>query len=227
VRGQRAAGARVPVQQLEHPGRQLEQLDEAGARERRLLGRLVDDRVAGHDGRRDLPASDRDRVVPGHQQRDDAARLVHHQVGALPRALQRAAAVQRSELGVLLDRADAGLDAAERVGRRLAALARDQRRELVGVLAQPPGAGHQRGGALRGRGARPSGLRRAGGTHGGVGGLGRAGGDAADQLPGRRVEHVDRRDRAGSLCQVQDGHRLFAYPAARCAQRHRASPPRS
>ena len=122
VRGERPAGARVAVDELQHVA-EVEELDEARAGERRLLRRLVDDGVARHERGGDLPAGDRDRVVPGHEQRDDAARLVDHQVGRVPAALQRAPAVQRAELGVLLDRADAGLDAAERVGERLAALA--------------------------------------------------------------------------------------------------------
>ena len=60
----------------------------APAGERRLLRRLVARRCCRSRARRDLPAGDRDRVVPRHEQRHDAARLVDHQVGGLPAALQ-------------------------------------------------------------------------------------------------------------------------------------------
>jgi hypothetical protein len=78
------------------------------------------------------------------------------------------------------------------------------------VLAQPPGAGLQRRGALGRRGACPFGLRRAGGADGGIGGLGRARGDAPDHLSGGRIEHVERADGAGVLGLIQDCHRLRA-----------------
>src|SRR3954465_16033311 len=121
----------------ESGARDVEGLDEPRARERRLLRRLVDNGVAGHERGGDLAAGDRDRVVPRHEQGDHAARLVDHQVGGVPAPGERPPAVEGPQLRVLLDRADARLDPAERVPDRLAALARLELGELAGVLAHP------------------------------------------------------------------------------------------
>ena len=196
MRRERTARAGIALHELQDVA-QVEQLDEARARQRRLLRRLVDDRVAGHERRRDLPAGDRDRVVPRHEQRHDAARLVDHQVGGVPAPLQAAPAVQRAELGVHLDRGDPGLHAAERVRERLAALAGGELGELLRLGAQPPRGGLQGARALgRGR-ARPGGLRGAGGTHGDVDGVRRTGRDAPHHVACRGVEDLEARGGAG------------------------------
>ena len=111
---QRRAGAAVAVHDLQHARGQLlgEHLGDQRAAQRRPLAGLEHDRVAGRERGGQALQGDRDRVVPGRQHDDDAAGLEAHDVGGVPAALQRAAAVQRAELGVLLQAADAGLDAA-------------------------------------------------------------------------------------------------------------------
>jgi hypothetical protein len=210
MRGERAPRAGVAVQELERAARHVEQLDEPRRGQRRLLRRLEDDGVAGHERRRDLPGGDGDRVVPGHDQRHDAARLVDHEVGRAPSALERPPAVQRAKLGVLLDRADAGLDAAERVGDGLAALARLELGQLARVLADAAGAGLQDGRPLGRVGPRPRRGRRAGRADRGVRGLGRARGDRAENLAGGRVAHLEvvLMARGGKPRLFDDPHRL-------------------
>ena len=84
VHGQRAGGALVAVQQLQDAA-EIEQLDHPLGRQRRLLGRLEHDRVAGDQRRREHAAARGERVAPGHQDRDHAARLAEHEVAACPR----------------------------------------------------------------------------------------------------------------------------------------------
>ncbi|MCW2957386.1 MAG: Hydrolase, alpha/beta domain protein [Solirubrobacterales bacterium] len=114
VCGERTAGASVAEDEPQDVRRQVavQELDEPDGRQRRLLRRLEDDRVPRHEARGHLTARDGDRVVPRHEQRAHTARLGDHQVHGPPIPLQRTTAVQRPDLRVLLDRADAGLDAA-------------------------------------------------------------------------------------------------------------------
>ena len=85
---------------------------------RAALAGLVHDRVAGHQRGTEQARRDGDRVVPRGHGGDDAARLGDHEVRRVPGPVQAAAPVQRAELGVLAQRADAGLDAAARVAER-------------------------------------------------------------------------------------------------------------
>ena len=103
------------------------------------------------------PAGDGDRVVPRGQHGDDAARAGHHQVGGVPAAVQAAAPVHGPQLGVLPQRADAGVDPAARVVERLAHLALGVR-AASSSAAVPHGrrGGVQRGGPFGGRGVGPA-----------------------------------------------------------------------
>ena len=58
------------------------QLAEPDRGQRRQLGRLEDDGVAGGQRGREAPAGDRHREVPGHDDADDAERLVEGDVDA-------------------------------------------------------------------------------------------------------------------------------------------------
>ena len=69
--------------------------------ERRLLGRLEHDRVAGHQRGGERAAARGQRIAPRHQDRDHAARLAQHQVTA-----RRPAALERAELGEGLEGGD-------------------------------------------------------------------------------------------------------------------------
>ena len=128
---ERPAGAGVAVQQLEDAAGQVEQLDQARAGERRLLRRLVDHGVARDERGGDLAAGDRDGSFHG----TSSATTPRGSWTIRSAAPQPPCSVRPRcsgpELGVLLDRADAGLDAAERVGQRLAALPGLQLGELL------------------------------------------------------------------------------------------------
>src|SRR5215217_4894218 len=117
--------------------------------------------------------------------------------------------MQRAELRVLLDRADAGLDAAARVRERLAALAGLQQCQLVEVRAQRPRARLEYRGALAGSCARPRYERGACGAHGGRRRVGGARGDRVERLSRGRVPHLDP-VRCGRC--LKRGHRVSPYP---------------
>ena len=70
-----------PVTTLTTPGgnpTSVDQLGEAQRRERRLLGGLEDDGVAGGERRAELVAAHQQREVPGDDRADDADRLAAH-----------------------------------------------------------------------------------------------------------------------------------------------------
>ena len=97
------ATAPVPVTTLTTPGGAGlgERLGEEERGERGDLGRLEDDRVAGGDGRQDLPRGHLQRVVPGGDRADDADRLAadgRRVVGVLGagHAVEAAAAVPKN-----------------------------------------------------------------------------------------------------------------------------------
>jgi hypothetical protein len=174
VRGQRRPGPRVAEQQLQRAVGDVHQRCRPPGGERRLLRRLEHDGVAGHQGGRDLAEADGEREVPRDEQRDDAARLVDHHVRRVPAALQAAAAMQRTQLGHLLDVADARRDRVERGGERFAAFAHLELCQLTLVLAQPGRARLEQATALGRIPAAPRPLRRPRRAHGGVGRFGRA-----------------------------------------------------
>ena len=128
-----AADAPRPGDDVQHALRQprlerdLLQLERG---QRRQLGRLEDDAVAGRERRRHLPGGDRQREVPGDDQADDAERLAEGHVDAagdrdrLPEQPLRRA-------GVVAEGLDHHPDLAPRVADRLAGVPRLQRRQLL------------------------------------------------------------------------------------------------
>ena len=205
VRAQRARGALVAVQELQDRA-EVEQLGQPLGRQRRLLGRLEHDRVAAHQRRAERAAARGQRIAPGHQDRHDAARVAQDQVAA-----RRAAALQGPDLRVGLERADGRLDAAERVRQRRPGLERLQRRQLAGVLAQPPGRRLQQRAARLRREPRPRPLRGARGEHRVVGLGDPSGRDVADRFAGGRVEHGELGNPAGD---TRSSTWSFALPLA-------------
>ena len=93
------AGARA-VDDVEHPGREaglLGEVAEQRARQRRPLGRLQHDGVAGGERRADAPGREHERRVPGRRDGDDAGRVVADPVAlaAVQRARRLGQAVAR------------------------------------------------------------------------------------------------------------------------------------
>ena len=135
------ADAAGPGDDVEHalgqPGLERDPL-ELDRAQRRQLGRLEDDRVAGGERRRDLPGGDRQREVPGHDQADDAERLAEGHVDAagdrdrLPEQPLRPA-------GVVAEGFGDHLDLAAGVGDRLADVARLGQGQLFAVLGDVGG----------------------------------------------------------------------------------------
>ena len=169
-------------------------LDEADGRQRGLLGRLQDDRVARRQGRCELPRGDREREVPG---RDEGAHAQRHatlvrQV-ARDRDRRHLALDLRGESRVVAEdlRRERQVDAAAHE-RRHALVERLERSDLVGVALQQLGDAPQHLAALIGRHALPRiGLEAcARRGHGRVDVGPRRLGEGADHRVGRRVDRL-------------------------------------
>ena len=121
------------------------QLGEAQGAQRRLAGRLEDDRVAGRERRAELPGGDDQRVVPGHDRGDHADRLAGDERQRVGPGRADLAVDLVDRLGVPLERRGGARDVhPERVADRLADVERLEQGELVEVLAdraRPAGAG--------------------------------------------------------------------------------------
>jgi hypothetical protein len=158
--------------------------------ERRELGGLQHDRVAGGERRAELPARDREREVPGRDQPDDAERLPEGHVDAA-RHGDRPARVPLGRARVIAERLDDHAHLAARIRDRLAGVARLELRELLEHLLERVREPVEQGGAVaRGHGApgREGGL---GARHGGVGLLDARLRDLRHHLGGRRLEYFD------------------------------------
>ena len=98
--------------------------------QRRQLGRLQDDGVAGRQGRRDLPRRDDQREVPGDDQADYPEWLAEGHVDAAGDR-DRLSEQPLGRSGVVAEGLDDHGHLAARVRDRLAGVARLQRRELL------------------------------------------------------------------------------------------------
>ena len=115
--------------------------------ERRQLGGLQHDRVAGGECRPELPGGDREREVPGRDQPDHAERLAEGHVDAARHRDARAEqALRRAR--VVLEDVGHHADLATRVRDRLADVARLEPGELVGALTHRRGEPPQELGAV-------------------------------------------------------------------------------
>ncbi len=169
----------------------VEQLDHGGRRQWRLLARLADDGVADDQVGGDVRAGDGDGVVPRKAQRGHPSTHRHHPVGGGSCPLQGATPVQRAELGVLLESADARFYPTTGVAQRLATLSSLEQGDGLDLGPQPCHTSFHQRGTLGGSGALP---HRVGGSGGG------------DQLPGVAARQLgDGRARRG-VGDVDDGH---------------------
>ena len=128
----------------------MQQLDGFSRNQRRLLGRLRDDRIARHQGRRDLAQEDRQRKIPRRDRDEDATAAQAEHVALAGRSRHRLAfAEQFAALrGIVAAEVDGLADFRDRIVERLAALALQQRDEMRRALLQ------QIGGLLQRRRAR-------------------------------------------------------------------------
>ena len=129
----------VARQQLQHVGRDAGLVQDAhgfGGNQRRLLGRLGDDRVAGSQCGRDLTGEDGQREVP----RADAQHRTQRLVGVVPELGRHLVGVVAQEVHGLADLGDG-------VGQRLAGFADHQTHQDRHAVF------HQLGGALQAGGA--------------------------------------------------------------------------
>ena len=166
---QRGADPAVTGHGLQHSVRAMfgEQPPEQRAGVRATLAGLVHHGISGGERGADQPGRDGDRIVPRGQRGHHAARLRDHEICCVPIPLQRAPAMYRAQLGVLVQRAGAGQYPLAPGGRRTTRLRLQSGGELVRVLAQCGRAGAQRGGTARRGRARPRRLRGARGAHDG------------------------------------------------------------
>ena len=123
---------------MKTPGRKarlLGQHRQRQRRQRRLLGRLDDDRAAGGQRRGHLARDHGEREIPRRDRRADADRLLDDdQPLVRHRRRNRFAIGALAFLGEPLDERGAIGHFALRLGQRLAALGGDQLRQIVGVL---------------------------------------------------------------------------------------------
>jgi len=109
-----------------------QQFGEASTRRRAALTWLVHHGISRDEGRAEQSGDHRDGVVSRREHRHHTAGLRHHEIGHRPRALQTAAAVHRSQLGVLHQCSGSGVDATACVVAQLAGLPFVQFSELAG-----------------------------------------------------------------------------------------------
>ena len=160
-------------------------------RQRHLLGRLQDERVAAGDRERQEPERHHRREVERHDGGADAHRLADRlAVDVAGDVLEDAALHRLGDGGRRLDHLDHAADLGARVGQGLAHLAGDRPGQLVGVGVDHLAQAEQPAGALdHGPGA-PLGQRRPGGLDGRVD-VGRARqGHAGEDLSGGGVSDV-------------------------------------
>lgn len=159
-REQRADPA-VALQRLHHAGRVHpgEHVAQQRAGVGCALTRLVHDSVAGDGSGAEQSTRDSDRVVPRRQRHHHTARFRHHQVGGGEVPQQAPSPVHRPELGVLVQRPRPGEYTLPCFVPRAARLGFVERRQFIGVRAQPFGGCVQQHAALRRRGPGPARLR--------------------------------------------------------------------
>ncbi len=150
--------------------------------ERRQLRGLADDRVAGRQGRRQLPAEQQQRVVPGDDAADHPQRLLQNQgeLGRLDRGDHPPGGIP-PDLGVVVERGDRPADLIGVLHPGLAALERHGLCQLVRSSPHPGCEGVQHLAALHRRRAAPVRSRVAGG------------GDRRVELLGARRPHLRHR----------------------------------
>ena len=167
--------------------------------ERRLLGRLQDERAPGGEDRPELPDGGGDRPVPGDDAADDADGLPQRVAQDLPRERVRdGVAGQRDGLrGVPVQQAHRPPGEAG-PGPRRAHVERVEEAQLVEVGLHEVGQAHQGTLPVVGRPAAPLPVEgAAGGRHRPVDVVGRRVGHGGQGLAGRRVHGVERAPGAG------------------------------
>ena len=110
------------------------ELGDAQQRQARVLGRLDDARVAGRERAADRAAEDLQRIVPRDDVAGDAVRLAPREHRVAGRIRNRLAVQLVAGAAVELEVARARRDVGARLLHRLAAVARLDQRELVGVI---------------------------------------------------------------------------------------------
>ena len=220
----------------------LEGLADALADQRSQAGRLENHAVPRHQGDGDLAEGDRPGVVPGCDHAHDADRLVG-ELGALRLEEDRHRELLVGEdLRAVVGDPLQGVDRGEQLHRvaldpRLALLAGEQLGDLVKVLEQHVAGAPHVASAILERERRPEGLHLGDVVDDPLH-LGRGQGlDAADQLPGRRVEGLERRLGAllrarlllglggcGAVAAPAVGRRLPPGPRLAGARLHRLLP---
>ena len=137
MRQERIDALLVAVHDVEDPlgqPRLHQQLAQPDGRQRDLFRGLQDERVAADDRDREHPERDHRREVERRDARADADRVADRLAVDLPGDVrQRLAHDQAGHAAGELDDLDAALDRRSRLGERLAVLARDQARQLLGV----------------------------------------------------------------------------------------------
>ena len=144
-----APGADDDVDDALRQARRQRELGEAQRGQRRQLGRLQHDRVAGRERRPELPGGDRQGEVPGRDQPHHAERLAHGE-GLAAGHRDRVAEQPLGRAGVVAEGVHHHRHLAARVGDRLAGVARLEHGQLLVVLGERVGERMQGARARRG-----------------------------------------------------------------------------
>jgi hypothetical protein len=182
---------------VDHPTRQDfgQRRRQSQNRQRRVLGRLEHQRVAGSERRGDLPCGHHDRVVPRRNRRDHANRIAAHHAGVTRQVfaaeLTGLATHGSGEETEHIDRR--GQIVLTRQVQRLAAVQRFETGEVIGVFFDGGGDVEQQIRTLLRRGARPAVKGAVGGEDRGFDLLGAGLGDVREDFTGSRVD--DRLDK--------------------------------
>jgi ParB family chromosome partitioning protein len=182
-------------QHLEHARGQagfVGKLRETKCAQRRGLGGLEDDRVAGGERGGELPAGDRERKIPRHDRGDDSKRLAEREVEPAGRNRDRVTEEFADGAGVVLEDARRQGDFIARVGNRFADALQVKLRELLGVVADGFRDREEDFGAAAGLHVAPGLVERAlRPADGDIGVVRRRAGEFVPRLLGRRVGDVD------------------------------------
>ena len=192
-----AGGLAKAVHDVEHSRRQFRLFQhprEQRRTQRRPLGRLDHDRVAGRQGRGQPPGRQHQRRVPGHDQAGDADRLVHRVVDELLADLERPSVQLRDHAGVVVEVVGCTRRESAHLRNRHPDIEHFEFDELGGVFTDQIRNPAKRRGSLRCLLTGPGALveRPAGGSDGRVDIRRRAVGNIRQRFVGDRVESLKR-----------------------------------
>ena len=231
MRDERVAGlGAVARDDVDHAGREdpRQLLGQDEGRQRRLLGRLEDDGIAGDQRGADLHRGEQDRVVERHDPGDDAEGLAQRVVEPAVGDGNRLAAQLQGEAREVAQLGHADRDVDAHVAHGAAVVGRVEPGQLFLTPPERLDELQELGRALGRRRRAPGGEGRACGGHGSIDVARAEARELSDQLARRRVARVDRLAALGHAQLAPDQGRERLHGGARACvscSRWQGSPP--